>query len=224
MRKTSILIVIPVYNESVKIVEELIREVILNGFENICLIDDGSKNFIDIDNKNIIVLRHCINRGKGAAVKTGMKYAIFIKDYDIIVTIDGDGQHNPKDINKLIDGIKCGYDIVLGTRLENDSNMPFYKRIANHVSNIITWIFFGIYVKDSQSGMRAYSINAIKKMNTKSDGYAFDSEVIREIGRLNLKYKEVPINVRYTEYSMNKTNKQTVLGGIKMILHFFRIK
>ncbi len=219
----SILIVIPVYNELEEIIIDLIYELNSNGFRDICLVDDGSKEPTNINHKNTVVLRHCINRGKGAAIKTAMVYAIN-KKYDIIVAIDGDGQHNPNDIYSLVKEIKNGYDIVLGTRLENISKMPFYKRMANHVGNFVTWIFFGIYVADSQSGMRAYTLNAIKTIDVKSDGYAFDSEVIKEIGRLELKYKEVPINVRYTDYSMNKQNRQTILGGIKTMFDFFKLQ
>ncbi len=220
---SKILIIIPTYNENKEIVLDLIEKLNEEGFFDICIVDDGSRIPLNIFHKGVTVLRHCINRGKGAAIKTAMTYAIR-KKYDIIVTIDGDGQHDPKDIIALIQEIKNGYDIVLGTRLENDSKMPLYKRIANHVGNMVTWVFFGVYVADSQSGMRAYTISSIEKMDIKSDGYAFDSEVVREIGRLNLKYKEVPINVKYTEYSMNKENKQTILGGIKTMINFFRIK
>ncbi len=223
MKDKDICIIIPVYNEKKEIVKGLIKELKKEGYENLCFVDDGSDDVINIFRENVVVLRHCINRGKGAAVKTAMMYAI-AKKYNIIVTIDGDGQHNPKDIKQFIKEIEKGYEVVLGTRLENDSCMPFYKRIANHVSNIITWIFFGIYVADSQSGMRAYTLEAIKKIDTKSDNYAFDSEVIREIGRLDLKYTEIPINVRYTEYSMNKQTRQTIWSGIKTAIHFFKIK
>ena len=220
---SKILIIIPTYNEKKEIVLDLIEKLNEEGFFDICIVDDGSRIPLNIYYKDVTVLRHCINRGKGAAIKTAMTYAIR-KKYDIIVTIDGDGQHDPRDIGALIEEIKNGYDIVLGTRLENDSKMPLYKRIANHVGNMVTWVFFGVYVADSQSGMRAYTMRSIEKMDIKSDGYAFDSEVVREIGRLNLKYKEVPINVKYTEYSMNKENKQTILGGIKTMINFFRIK
>ena len=221
--KLHALVIIPIYNEKKEIVLDLIERLNREGFLNICIVDDGSKIPLDISRGGTVVLRHCINRGKGAAIQTAMAYSVR-KKYDIVITIDGDGQHDPKDIHNLIKEIKNGYDIVLGTRLENNSKMPFYKRIANHIGNIVTWIFFGVYVADSQSGMRAYTMSSVEKMDIKSDGYAFDSEIIREIGRLNLKYKEVPINVRYTEYSMNKENKQTIWGGIKTMINFFRIK
>ena len=218
-----LLVLVPIYNEKKEIVLDLIDKLNEEGFFDICIVDDGSKNPLNISEKNVVVLRHCINRGKGASLQTAMRFALSEK-YTTVVTIDGYGQHDPKDIHALIQEIKNGYDIVLGTRLENDSHMPYYKRIANHIGNMVTWVFFGVYVADSQSGMRAYTINSIEKMDIKSDGYAFDSEVVREIGRLNLKYKEVPINVKYTQYSMNKENKQTIWGGIKTMINFFRIK
>ena len=79
-------------------------------------------------------------------------------------------------------------------------------------------MIYGLWVTDSQSGFRAYSKKAIKLINTQTDRYEYDSEVIREIKRHDLKYIEVPIEVRYTDYSMNKVNKQGIKNGIKTLI------
>lgn len=216
--KSKIWIVIPAYNEE-KIIGEVIAEIKKAGYENIVIVDDGStdETYAMAQATGAKTLRHKINRGKGAATKTGISAAKLL-EADIIVTMDADGQHDPKDIQKLIEPIlngKC--DVVLGTRLKNPQGMPWYKIWQNKVGNTITWFLFGLYVTDSQSGFRAYSRLAAEKINTKADRYEYDSEVIREIYIYKLCFQEVPIEVRYTAYSMGKVQKQGFLNGLKTL-------
>ena len=209
-------IVLPAYNEET-VIKDVIREIQAAGYRNIIVVDDGShdQTFEKAKEMDVIALRHPINRGKGAATKTGIEAAKLL-GAGIIVTMDSDGQHNPADIARLIEPIQKNHcDVVLGTRLKNPKGMPWYKIIANHIGNAITWYFYGLYVSDSQSGFRAYSRHASELINTKTDRYEYDSEVIREIYLYKLKYKEVPIEVRYTEYSMGKIQKQGFVNGLK---------
>jgi len=132
--------------------------------------------------------------------------------------MDGDGQHDPEDIQKLISPIvdkEC--DVVLGTRLLDPKGMPWHKIFANKIGNFFTWYLFGLWVTDSQSGFRAYSRHAAQVINTKADRYEYDSQVIREIYIYKLKFKEIPIAVRYTEYSMGKIQKQGIANGFKTL-------
>lgn len=211
-------IVIPAYNEE-KIIQNVIAEIRTVGCENIVVVDDGSadRTYQRAKETGITALRHKINRGKGAATKTGIEAAKLL-GADIIVTMDGDGQHDPKDIQNLIEPILAGNcDVVLGSRLHNPKGMPWYKIIQNKIGNLITWYLFGLWVADSQSGFRAYSRQAAEVINTKGDRYEYDSEVLREIYIYKLKFKEVPIQVRYTEYSMGKTHKQNIFNGFKTL-------
>ncbi|MDD2766388.1 MAG: glycosyltransferase family 2 protein [Candidatus Moranbacteria bacterium] len=219
MSTPSIFIVIPAYNEAT-VICDVIREIQSAGYNNIIVVDDGSTD--DTYERartitDVIVLKHLINRGKGAATKTGIEGAKLL-NADIIVTLDGDGQHNPNDIARLIEPLQKKHcDVVLGTRLRNPQGMPWYKILANHIGNAVTWYFYGLWVSDSQSGFRAYSRHASELINTKTDRYEYDSEVIREIYIYKLKYTEVPIEVRYTEYSMGKIQKQGFINGIKTL-------
>ena len=212
-------IVLPAYNEE-KIIQNTLREIQSVGYKNIIVVDDGSTDYTYERAKEIpgvVVLRHKLNRGKGAATKTGIEAAKLL-DAGIIVTMDSDGQHDPKDIAQLIEPIEKNHcDVVLGTRLKNPKGMPWYKICANHIGNALTWYFYGLWVSDSQSGFRAYSRHASELINTKTDRYEYDSEVIREIYIYKLKYKEVPIEVRYTEYSMGKIQKQGFWNGLKTL-------
>ena len=220
---SKIYIVIPAFNEE-KVICDTINEVYNAGYDNIIIVDDGStddtyeKSKSFSKNKNITVLKHKINRGKGAATKTGIEAAKLL-DAGIIVTMDADGQHDPKDIPVLINPLKKQeVDVTLGSRLlKHPKGMPWYKIVYNKIGNIITWYLFGLYVSDSQSGMRAYSLYAANLIDTRYDRYEYESEVIHEIRHHNLKYKEVPITVRYTEYSMNKPQKQSFINGLKTV-------
>ncbi len=210
-------IVLPAYNEE-KIIRDTLDEIRAAGYANIIVVDDGSRDQTYEKARavsGVVVLRHRLNRGKGAATKTGIEAAKLL-DAITIVTMDSDGQHNPADIARLIEPIQKNHcDVVLGTRLKDPRGMPWYKILANWVGNAITWYFYGLWVSDSQSGFRAYSRHASELINTKTDRYEYDSEVIREIYLYKLKYREVPIEVRYTEYSMGKIQKQGFINGLK---------
>jgi len=215
----NIYIVTPVLNEG-PVIGQVVSEVRRAGYKNIIVVDDGSTDdtAISLRGQNVIYLRHAINRGKGAATKTGFE-AAKMKGADIAVTIDGDGQHYVSDIKKLIAPIeKEGYDVVLGSRSFDSGEVPPHKVVANMLGNFFVWVFYGLMVKDSQSGLRAYSKRALSLIDTKTDRYEYDGEVIREIRRNRLKYKEIPISVKYTEHSKGKKNKQGFINGIKTLI------
>lgn len=220
MSENKTYIVVPVYNEA-RIIKEVMREIQQAGYRNIIVVDDGSSDNTYAEANSVldvIVLRHKINRGKGAAIKTGI-CAAEVCGAEIVVTIDGDGQHDPGDVKRLVDPIvEEGYDVTLGTRMQDSSGMPFLKIIANKVGNFCTFLLYGILVTDSQSGFRAYSKYAAKIIDTKADKYEYDSKVIREINHNRLRFIEVPIHVRYTEYSMAKKQKQGFVNGLKTLV------
>lgn len=217
--KKNIYVVIPAYNEE-GVIQEVIEEIQTAGYKNIIIVDDGSTDNTQIvaqKNAGVIALKLSLNRGKGAAVKTGIE-AAKILGADVVVTLDGDGQHNPTDIDKMIELIESGVDVILGSRLKNPKNMPNYKILHNKIGNFFVWMIYGLWVTDSQSGFRAYSRKAINLIDTKTDRYEYDSEIIREIYHHKLKYAEIPIEVRYTEYSKSKKNKMNLKNGIKTLI------
>ncbi len=221
--KTAV-IVIPIYNEA-KVIGGVIEEIRAQGFEHIVVVDDGSadESYAVASAHDVLALRLKINRGKGAAVKTGIMAANLL-GADVVVTMDGDGQHDPADIAPLIAPIlESRSDVVLGSRLLNRETMPFRKKIANSIGNLVTWLFYGLLVSDSQSGFRAYSRYAALIIDTKADKYEYDSKVIREIKNNRLRFTEVPVQTRYTEYASSKKTKQGFLNGIitlrRMIWH-----
>ena len=209
-----VVVVIPIYNES-KVIGSVLEEIFAAGNYQIVVVDDGSSDdtFAALREYDVVALRHKLNRGKGAAVKTGIMAANQI-GADICVTIDGDGQHDPCDIERIILPIvENKADVVLGTRGIDQETMPFIKVVANKIGNVVTWLFYGILVTDSQSGFRAFSRQAAMIIDTKADKYEYDSKVIREIKNNRLRFVEVPISVRYTEYSKSKPRKQGLVNG-----------
>ncbi len=215
MSQDPIFIVVPIYNE-VSIISQVIEGIKKASFTNIIVVDDGSTDDPSdaIKKTGAIYIMHTLNRGKGAAVKTGIEAAKSL-GATIIVTIDGDGQHNPADIKRLIQPIQeADCEVVLGVRTHNRAQMPLLKRLANTFADIFIHMLSGLKVNDSQSGFRAYGKHALELINTRSDRYEFDSEIVREIARHQLRYKEVPIETHYTDYSRGKLQKQGFKNGL----------
>lgn len=220
---TKTYIIIPVFNEE-RVISSVISSVRKAGYQNIIVVDDGSTDgtYQAARNAGATVVRHIVNRGKGAAVKTGIEAAKML-NASTIVTMDGDGQHESSDIRRLLAPLSRGYDVSLGTRMKDSAGMPFIRRIANTAANIATWLFYGLWVTDSQCGFRAYSLRAFNEIQTTTDRYEYDSEVIREMARRRLRFIEVPIKATYTSYSMGKKEKQSFANGIRTLLHVIRI-
>jgi len=211
-------IVIPAYNEGT-VIASVIRDVQKEGWKNCIVVDDGSTDitYPEAKKTGVIVLRHTLNRGKGAAVKTGFEAAKKL-NANCTVTIDADGQHNPKDIKRLVELLNKGNDVILGVRNFNEKHIPRFKVLGNYIGNFFTWMLYGVWVTDSQSGIRAYNRKALESIVIYNDRYEFETEIVREISRNNLTWKEIPITVRYTSYDQNKKNKQSLMSAIKTIL------
>lgn len=209
---------IPAYNEG-KVIASVIRSVQKEGWENILVVDDGSTDntFQEAQKTEVKVLRHILNRGKGAAIKTGFDAAKKL-GADMVVTIDADGQHDPKDIEKLVAKINEGYEVVLGIRNFTEKHIPRYKAFSNYLGNIFTWMLYGLWVQDSQSGIRAYNKRALAHIKIHNDRYEFETEIVREIYRNKFKWIEIPIVVRYSSYDQNKRNKQSFISALKTVL------
>jgi glycosyltransferase involved in cell wall biosynthesis len=210
-----IAVVIPIFNEA-EIICDVLQETRQYGDFILIVVDDGSSDdgYVRATAFGALAIRHKLNRGKGAAVKTGIMAANLL-EVDVVVTMDGDGQHDPADIDSLVTPIIDGtVDVVLGSRVLKRDEMPTVKIIANFMGNFFTWLFYGLWVSDSQSGFRAYSKFAALIIDTKADKYEYDSKVIREIKNNRLRYKEIPVRTRYTAYSMGKTQKQGFFNGL----------
>lgn len=175
------------------------------------VVNDGSldNTVSEAQRADVTVISHIINRGLGAAIKTAMSFAK-TTSADIMITFDGDGQHDPKDIPKIILPIlKREADLVIGSRFTKIQKIPIDRLILSSFANFATFLLYGVSSTDSQSGLRAFSKKALNLMNFKADRMDFSSEILLEAKRNNLGIKEVPIRAIYTEYSRLKGQKNT---------------
>src|SRR3989344_2072584 len=153
-----LIVIIPAYNEE-KTIKEVIKGLKEKGYNDIIVVDDGSpdKTFELASKEKVKVYRHIINRGLGGALNTGITAALR-ENADFIVTFDADGQHDVDDIEKLVKALEEGYDVAIGNRINKE--MPFLRSLGNRGLDFVTWMLFGIKVKDSQSGLRMFSRKA----------------------------------------------------------------
>jgi len=199
----NIFIVIAAYNEG-KSIAKVISGLKKAGYNNIVVVDDGSKDdtYHIALNAGATVLRHVVNRGQGAALKTGIEYSLR-SGADIIVTFDADGQHRVEDLKAMIAPVKSGqYDITVGSRFLKPVDMPFFRRLTLKIAVFVVWFFYGARMTDAHNGFRVMNRKAAQTINITSDRMEHASQIVEEIHKKNLKFKEVPVTILYTDYSM----------------------
>jgi len=209
----NIITCIPTYNEEHKI-GELIRAS-LRYCDSVVVCDDGSSDNTvhEAESAGAYVIKHFTNKGKGAALKSLFKYVLHTNS-DIVVTMDGDGQFLPEEIEKLTKPIMDGQsDIIIGYRFENNEEIPHYRKIGNKFLDKISNSASELPFRDTQSGFRAYSINAIKNIQFTNDGFAADSEILINASKKDLKISEVKITVIYDTGGKTSTKNPISHGG-----------
>lgn len=225
-RPTRVAIIIPAYNEG-SVVDSVVKDLqkVLAGqqFEfKIIVVDDGSKDDTAkcAEGAGAYVIRHILNAGTGGATATGLSYAQQ-QDFDLAVTMDADGQHDPHDTLKGIETmLKGSSDLLIGSRLINAGGMSKVKLLGNQGLSLITYLIFGINVTDSQSGMRVFSKRALDYLKWKTSGYEFCSEMLWRAKQQGLQIKEYPIRAIYTDYSRSKG--QNNWNGVNIIKYLVK--
>ena len=200
--REKIFVIIAAYNEE-KSIAKVIKDLHNHNYKNVIVVDDGSKDrTAEIAKRaGATVLKHIINRGQGAALKTGIDYALG-KGADIVVTFDADGQHLASEIKNLVKPVKEGkVDAALGSRFLRKIKMPFIRRVFLKGGAFIFLIMYGIKLTDSHNGFRVLSRKALQKMELKTDGMEHASEIVEEIAKKKIRYKEIPVTILYTDYS-----------------------
>ncbi|MBI4121905.1 MAG: glycosyltransferase family 2 protein [Parcubacteria group bacterium] len=216
-----IISVIPAYNEAQVLagVIALVRPHV----QDVVVVDDGSRDHTAqvAAAAGAQVVRHPINRGQGAALQTGMEVALAL-GADILVHFDSDGQHPAHQIAALTAPIINGeVDVVLGSRfLDDTSNPPLIRRIVLRVGAVLTRLLSGLRITDPHSGFRALSRPAAEKIRLRQDRMAHASEFLQLLARHELRYKEIPVTIRYTEYSMARG--QSSWNAIKIVIDLIK--
>lgn len=191
------LVCIPAYNEE-KIIYDVVKRSILH-VDQVVVCDDGSKDQTSDNAKaaGAIVIRHERNLGKGAALQSLFKHAKDV-NADIMVTMDGDGQFVPEEMEKLIKPIlEQKADVVIGYRFDNNEEMPTYRKAGNKMLDRITNMASVLPFRDTQSGFRAYSKKAMETIRFTTNGFGADSEILIDAAKKGLKIHEEKITVIY---------------------------
>lgn len=210
VRDPTIVVVIPAFREETQIgaVVTGLRE---RGL-TIVVVDDGSpdRTATRAAEAGATVLRHPLNRGQGAALQTGIDYALR-GGADIVVTFDADGQHAPEQVAALVDPIRTGRcDVVFGSRfLGGTTEMPRGRRWTLRAAVIFTRFTSGAQITDTHNGLRAFSRAAAATLDLRLDRMAHASELIDQVARSGLPYREVPVQIAYTSYSLAKGQRSS---------------
>ncbi|HEV3141740.1 MAG TPA: glycosyltransferase family 2 protein [Vicinamibacterales bacterium] len=198
-------IVVAAYNEADRL-EATLRDLLATGYD-IVVVDDGSTDSTRSIAARFPVwtLRHPINCGQGAAIRTGIAFALD-RGAQIIVTFDADGQHDASDIPGLVAPIvERRTDVVLGSRfLGGAIGMPLGRRLLLTGARWFTRLVARVAVSDPQNGMRALSRHAAREIRIAQDGMAHASEIVEQLPARRLRYCEAPVTVRYTPATLAK--------------------
>lgn len=211
-------VVIPAFNEAATL-GEVIHD-LAPCRPRIVVVDDGSTDTTSriAARAGAHVLRHRVNLGQGAALQTGITYALR-EGAGRIGTFDADGQHRAEDLFSLLEALDGGYDVVLGSRfLEAAVEVPRVRRAVLRAAVLFTRIMTGLEVTDAHNGLRAFSRRAAERIDIKSCRMAHASELLDQIARSGLRYRELPVRVAYTEYSMGKGQRSS--AALRVLLDY----
>jgi len=224
MQSSVISVVIPAFNEE-KTIGNVIQETIqtLESLKlpyEIIVVDDGSTDRTrEIANRyKVNVLSNGKNQGKGYALRKGFTCA----QGNIIVTIDADGAHNPKEIPDLINPLFNGVDMVTGSRFlgQERNHTSKLRMLGNHMINLIVMILTGKRITDSQTGLRAFKREFLKKIDLQSYGYEIETEITVKGLKNGFKFQEIPISCKRRKYSISKL--KIISDGLKIFKTIFK--
>jgi polyprenyl-phospho-N-acetylgalactosaminyl synthase len=209
-------VVIPAYNEG-PVISRVVSEVKRAGYA-VVVVDDGSSDATAEEARaaGAGVITHPFNLGQGAALQTGIDYAV-AEGAEVIVTFDADGQHRVSDIARLAEAlVEERADFALGSRfLGQAPNLPPLRRLLLHAATAFTRLSTGLQVTDTHNGLRAMTRRAAAAMRLRQNRMAHASELLSQIAASGLRYVERPVTIEYTAYSLAKGQS---LGDAVLIL------
>lgn len=193
---------------------------------SLIIVDDGSTVSPIIEaknNLNFYYLRHKVNLGQGAALQTGIDFAL-TQNPSFIVTFDADGQHSADDITKLLEPLQNNEaDITLGSRFLKPGmhNTPAGRKLLIKTARWVNYLFTGLFLTDAHNGLRAMTAKAARDFDIRENRMAHATEILFFIRKNKLRYKEVPVTISYSDYSRKKG--QSAFNSIRiffdLVLH-----
>jgi glycosyltransferase involved in cell wall biosynthesis len=210
-------VVIPVYNECAVIADVVAG--LLPTFPNVVCVDDGSRD----DSAECIrrtaahLVSHPVNLGQGAALQTGLEYALLQDGSEYFVTFDADGQHQVEDAAELVRAVKDGgADVALGSRfLTGTVQVPWFRRAMLKTVAALSPAARRLQLTDAHNGLRVLNRPAASQLKITMNGMAHASEIVDYLARSELEVTEVPVTVLYTDYS--KAKGQSLINGVNIL-------
>jgi glycosyltransferase involved in cell wall biosynthesis len=215
--------VIPVYNNA-DTIEDVVRGT-LKYLDRVVVVDDGSTDGRVAEilaGTEATVLTHETNRGKGAALITALEH-VRARGGKYMIALDGDGQHLPEDIPRFLDLITDDPVIFIGCRNLDSSDVPESSRFGRRLSNLWVWIETGQSLRDTQSGFRAYPVDAVSELRLRGRGYDFETEVLTRSAWAGIELKEVDIGVRYSKDTARTSSFRPFLDNLRISLMHSRL-
>jgi len=217
-RNAGVWIVIPAYNEAGSIAG-VVGALRGAGYPNVCVVNDGSSDATSeiARTANAHVLDHVTNFGQGAALQTGIRYALR-RGAAYVCTFDADGQHDPRSVDDLLASLQAANaDVALGSRfIGNASAVPTHRRLLLKAALVFTRWHARVAVTDTHNGLRMFTRRAASALEIEQPGMAHASEILQKLGALQCSFVEVPVHIVYTDYSKRKG--QSGFDSIKILL------
>lgn len=207
-------VVIPAYNES-KYISRVLKKV-AKQTKNFIVVDDGSSDdtVVHASKHASTVLKHPVNLGKGAAMKTGADYAFETLGASAVIFLDSDDQHDPQEIKKFVRELKKNVQIVFGARSLSEK-MPFFRQILNRTASVLNATLFGVYISDIPCGYKAISRKGYQKLRWDSTGYAVEMEIAARTAKFKIPFSTIPIKTIYHDLDRG----MTVLDTLGLVAH-----
>ena len=203
-------VIIPAFREGGRIGS--VVKGILPYVPSVIVVDDGSPDDTasEAEQAGAIVIRHDVNKGKGAALDTGFN-AARERGFDFVITMDGDGQHAVSDLPAFFEAHACGdYPVLVGNRMADVRAMPLVRRIVNRVMSWLLSREMGQRVPDTQCGYRLYRLSVVPELSSASKHFAAESEILLELSGKGIRIGSVPITTIYgTEVSKIRPVRDT---------------
>jgi glycosyltransferase involved in cell wall biosynthesis len=215
--RDDVCLVVPVYNEE-PVVRDVVLELLTHYPVVVCIDDastDGSAG--ELVGTGATLVHHPFNLGQGAALRTGIEYGLRFTDAQYFVTFDADGQHDVEDIAGMLAVLDCGdAQIVFGSRfLDTRTQLGAAKRAVLNAAVRYTRISTGLAVSDTHNGLRAFTREVAQELDLTMNGMAHASELLAIVAKQHYRYAEVPVHIRYTDYSRGKG--QPLLNAVNIL-------
>jgi glycosyltransferase involved in cell wall biosynthesis len=214
-------VVVPLYNEA-----SVITDVVLDvraAFPQVVCVDDGSSDGSAVAARKggAVVVQHPVNLGQGAALQTGISYALRDPEMRYVVTFDADGQHRVEDAVAMVEELRAGTaDVVFGSRFLDARTKPSKaKRMLLRAAVAYTNMTTKMRLTDAHNGLRAMNRTVAERLDIRQNRMAHASEIVEQIGSAGFRYTEHPVHIIYTDYSRSKG--QSMLNSVNILTEMF---